>query len=137
MSSKEELKFFIDTLRKAFLELCQVRFSSRPPRLDLPNEGRSFAIYFLPANPLHRSFEQKLGDKKKRQIDGGESGIRTVECSALYRLAWACSVTGNKPLIRISVPARSYKYNLRVHGQLAPDIFFRPVGNQSRNVKVA
>ena len=36
---------------------------------------------------------------------GGEGGIRTIECSALYRLAWPCSNTGNKALIGIWVSA--------------------------------
>jgi hypothetical protein len=89
MSWKEKLKFFIDTVRKVFLELCQVRLSSQRSRLDLPNEGGSFAIYFLPADPFHRSFEQKLGDTKERQIDGewvGFKPLNAVPCTGLHGL---------------------------------------------------
>ena len=42
-------------------------------------------------------------------ILGGEGGIRTSECAALYRLTWFCSDTGNKALIRISASVRFYR----------------------------
>ena len=64
-----------------------------------------FRNLFLPANPLHYSFERKLGDRKERQIDGGEDGIRTIECSTLYRLARPYSDAGTKALIGISASA--------------------------------
>lgn len=41
--------------------------------------------------------------------NGGEGGIRTIECGPLYRLVWPCSVTENTVLIVISVSARSHR----------------------------
>src|SRR3981189_2277932 len=47
--------------------------------------------------------------------DGGEGGIRPIECGASYRLAWPCSDTENKALTGISASAQSYRCVLKAN----------------------
>jgi len=46
---------------------------------------------------------------------GGEGGIRTIDCGALYGLASPCSDTRNKALIGISISARFYRRVLKAN----------------------
>lgn len=53
--------------------------------------------------------------KIRTRNNGGEGGIRPIECGALHPLAWACWRKGNKALTWISASARSYRRVLKAN----------------------
>jgi uncharacterized C2H2 Zn-finger protein len=55
---------------------------------------------------------------KSKRLAGGEDWIRTIECGALYRLAWPYSDTVNKALIGILASARFYRRVLKANSHV-------------------
>jgi hypothetical protein len=58
---------------------------------------------------------------------GGEGGIRSIECGALYHPVWLCSDARNKTLIGISVSGRSYRSVLEANSRGRCSKWFKDV----------
>jgi uncharacterized C2H2 Zn-finger protein len=57
-------------------------------------------------------------EREKARLADGEDWIRTIECGALYRLAWPYSDTVNKALIGILASARFYRRVLKANSHV-------------------